>query len=68
MAGKESSPWLVGSAMFAATGVDFRDAVWPGSPATTSIASEIHTGYRNFVPQEEYLSAFPLPLYDEDLD
>lgn len=62
---KESSYWLVGSPMFATTGVDFKDAVSPGTPAISSIASEIHTGYLNFVPQKEHSSAFPLPAEDE---
>jgi len=64
-AGKESPHWLVGSPMFAATGVDVRDAVWPGSSGLSSIASGIHTGYFNFVPLVEHFSALPLPTEDD---
>lgn len=56
---------LVFGAIFAATGVDFKDAIWPGSPATSSIECEIPTGCTHFMSQGEHLFAIPLPAEDE---
>ncbi|KAJ5369261.1 uncharacterized protein N7496_009021 [Penicillium cataractarum] len=62
---KELSSQSAIEAMFAAAGVDFGVAVWPGSLVTFSDASKFHLGYFNVATNDNYP---PQPLPDEDED
>ena len=62
MAGKKLFDGSLVSAIFAAAGVDFRDAVWPGSPVTPPVADPVPVGWYCYTSDE----GCGMPLPDED--